>query len=153
MDASQERELYLKHLDIIQTRVSRMAQNSFFVKFGSITLTGGISAFMRSQEHLHVTQTFLPVIMTVLLFWGLDAYCVRQERLFSQLYNAVIAKLNGQASDAKLKPKQKNTDISPLSMNTDLYDGPSWFRTLFSITVWPLPVFIIGIMIAISSPN
>ena len=77
-----------KHLDIIQGVITRLAGNSFTVKtwaVGLITILGGLAA--KDADLLFSFALLLPA----LCFWGLDAYYLRQERLFRKLYAAAAA--------------------------------------------------------------
>jgi len=58
-------------------------------------------------------------ILPALAFWGLDAYYLRQERLFRELYNSIR--------------KAKRKDIDPYSFDTKSVNGnvKNWFCTLF----------------------
>jgi hypothetical protein len=75
-------------------------------------------------------------LMPVLVFWGLDGYFLRQERLFRGLYDQV---------------RQRNPRIEPFAMNPAAYAPKvaSWGRTLASRTLAPFygPVFVIGIVL------
>ena len=75
-------------------------------------------------------------LMPVLIFWGLDAYFLRQEGLFRGLYDQV---------------RQRNPGVEPFSMNAAAYASgvTSWGSTLLSRTLAPFygPVFIIGILL------
>jgi hypothetical protein len=79
----------LKHLEMIQAVITRMGSNSFSVKGWSVTLVAALFALAASQNKPDfVLIAFLPAIV----FWGLDAYYLRQERLFRALYNDVASK-------------------------------------------------------------
>ena len=109
-----------KHLEFIQLAVNRMASNSFILKGWNITLIVGF--FALTLKDLSSSYLYL-AILPALAFWGLDAYYLRQERLFRALYNSVR--------------KTKRKDIDPYSFNTRLLEDnvDSWFCTVFSPTV------------------
>jgi hypothetical protein len=77
----------LKHLEMIQAVISRMAGNSFLLKGWSITLTAAVFALASNKDShaLLVLVALLPVIM----FWWLDGFFLHQERLFRELYDHV----------------------------------------------------------------
>lgn len=79
----------IKHLEIIQSVISRMAGNSFALKGWAVTLVAGI--FALSGKDADKTY-FLIAYVPILVFWGLDTYYLRQERLYRALYNAVRLK-------------------------------------------------------------
>lgn len=79
-------EKRLKHLEMIQAIVSRMASNSFALKGWAVTLVAGIFALAsKDTDKVYFLVAYIPII----IFWGLDAYYLLQERLFIALYNKV----------------------------------------------------------------
>lgn len=79
-------EMKMKHLELIQAIITRMANNSFLLKGWAVTLLAGIFALAWNQEgFLHYLLAYIPVIM----FWFLDAYYLQQERLYRGLYDKV----------------------------------------------------------------
>ena len=73
-----------KHLDFVQQIITRMAGNSFLLKGWSVTLTAGLFALAaKDSNHVVAAIAFLPAAA----FWILDAYYLRQERLFRALYD------------------------------------------------------------------
>ena len=81
-------ERIVKHLEFIQGVVNRLGRNSFLLKGWSMTVLVAGSLLMvrlRPDEPLLALTLLLPVIG----FWLLDAYFLRQERLFRDEYNRV----------------------------------------------------------------
>lgn len=80
-------EDFRKHLDLIQGVINRLAGNSFSVKtwsVGLIAVLGGMAA-KDADARLAVALLF-----PALCFWGLDAYYLRQERLYRKLYEKAV---------------------------------------------------------------
>jgi hypothetical protein len=75
---------FIKEIDIIQSIINRMANNSFLIKGWTITLVVG-SLLLKSEPRM-AWIAIIPIIG----FWGLDAYFLRQERLYRKLYAWVI---------------------------------------------------------------
>src|SRR6266511_2455864 len=76
----------VKHLEFIQAVIGRLANNSFLMKGWALTVAGLIFGFTSKRGSWRIAAAaFLPVAA----FWGLDAYFLRQERLFRRLYDAV----------------------------------------------------------------
>lgn len=75
-----------KHMDYIQSAISRMAANSFSLKGWNVTIVAAIVAlsFKESDWRIYASALFLNIV-----FWALDAYYLRQEKLFRMLYNKV----------------------------------------------------------------
>jgi len=77
---------WLKHLEFIQAVITRLANDSFLMKGWALTVTGAFYGFAVKGTSWQVAAIGL---MPVLVFWGLDAYFLRQERLFRGLYDQV----------------------------------------------------------------
>jgi hypothetical protein len=76
----------IKHLEFIQGVVNRLSQNSFLLKGWSVVL---VSAFLAVSASALISKVAVFAFVPALIFWGLDAYYLRQERLFRGLYDAV----------------------------------------------------------------
>jgi hypothetical protein len=77
----------VKHLEMIQSVISRMAANSFVAKGWAVTVAGAIYGFAAAHLSWGVAAVgTIPVIM----FWFLDGYYLRKERLYRCLYNEAI---------------------------------------------------------------
>ncbi len=79
-------EAKLKHLDMIQGVINRMASNSFVFKGWSITIIAGLSAFAAKDTNNRLLV--LSVVATI-LFWLVDAYYLSLERAYRDLYDKV----------------------------------------------------------------
>lgn len=77
-------ELYTKELELIQNIILRMANNSFLLKGWSLSFIVATLLFMDSVGYR------LLAIFSLGVFWGLDAYYLRLERCYRELYNWVI---------------------------------------------------------------
>lgn len=78
-----------KHLEMIQGVINRMANNSFMLKGWAVTLVAGIFALAsRDADKIYFLVAYVPIVA----FWGLDAYYLRQERLYRKLYDKVRMK-------------------------------------------------------------
>jgi hypothetical protein len=130
----------IKHLEFIQAVVARLARNSFTYKGWAITLVAAVFALTTKTEN---SRFLLVAGVPAIFFWGLDAYYLRQERLFRHLYDAIrqmpLDKWNG----------------SPFVMDTSPYADKvsSWFRICWSGTIaWlygPM-VLLVGIVTALA---
>jgi hypothetical protein len=112
-------EKKLKHLEMLQGVINRLANNSFLVKGWSITLVSAFVALTASNGNkLVIVAALFPTI----LFWFLDAYFLRQERLFRKLY------------DYARVAEENQIDFS---MNTSEFNNtvPSWFSVMGSSTL------------------
>jgi hypothetical protein len=77
----------MRHLEMIQNVISRMASNSFLLKGWTVTLVVGLLAFANIKE-MDSNFMFLALIPAG-FFWLLDGYFIYQERLYIKLYEHV----------------------------------------------------------------
>lgn len=112
------KEYMLKEIDISQDIVKRMAFNSFMIKGWAITLVA-ITLLLRVAT-TQVLIAFIPL----LVFWYLDAYYLRQERMYRKLYDWVAMN--------RLK-----TEDYLFNMNAYRFENEvqSIIRIMFSITL------------------
>lgn len=79
-------EKKLKHLEMVQGIINRMAHCSFLLKGWSVILISGLFALAAKDANvLFVYLAYLPVIA----FWILDGYYLYQERLYRKLYGEI----------------------------------------------------------------
>ncbi|MFH1907733.1 MAG: hypothetical protein ABIL11_10210 [Chloroflexota bacterium] len=127
-------EKKLKHLEMLQNIIDRMAGNSFSLKGWSVVLVSALFALAASDSNTYfVYLAYLPSIM----FWILDGYFLWQERLFRKLYDRVRA-----ASESEID----------FSMDTSSVRGEvsSWIGTMFSRTLLIYHGTILGAVVAIT---
>jgi len=85
------RDYLFKEVEIVQDIISRMGTNSFLIKGWTATLV--VASLIVQGVSYHHYVAFLPL----LVFWYLDAYFLRTERLYRKLYDWLI--INRQKSD------------------------------------------------------
>lgn len=73
----------MRHLELIQGVISRMAKCSFALKGWAVTLVAALFALAsKESNHTYFYISYVPII----IFWFLDAYYLYQERLYRALY-------------------------------------------------------------------
>ena len=122
---------------MLQKIIKRMARNSFQIKAWAATIFIATIALTYSVINIII---FIVLIFVIVMFWGLDSYYLRQERLYRALYNEKVSEFN------------KNADkiTHPYSMNVNHYkdDEASTFRIMFSVSELPYYIaFLITIII------
>lgn len=80
-------EILHKEIDLIQACINRMANNSFLLKGWCVSLILAVLAL--SKEQLIFSNGWF-VFIPIVLFWGLDTYFLRLERMYRKLYQWVI---------------------------------------------------------------
>ena len=83
-----DKEQVIKHLEIIQGVINRLANNSFLIKSWSMTIISASILFI-SRNQKFSEYIILSFLIPVLGFWILDGYFLWQERVFRGIYNDV----------------------------------------------------------------
>lgn len=79
----------IRHLEMIQGIINRMATNSFALKGWAVTLVAGIFALSsKDADKAYFLVAYIPIVV----FWCLDSYYLLQERLFRSLYGKICEK-------------------------------------------------------------
>lgn len=110
----------IKHLELIQGVINRMAGNMFLFKGWGITLVAATLALLASKdvEPGLILITLIPVIA----FWILDGYFLSQERGYRDLYEEVAKKTDSEEINFSLNNKSfitgKNTWYQSFSSPT-----------------------------------
>lgn len=128
----------IKHLEFIQSTITRMNQNSFQIKGWMITLVSALLALYASSERV---VYILIAIVPAVVFLFLDAYYLQQERRFRGVYNDV----------AGLSPDDSRINVREFEMPIQKYQCGKYcyFNVLFSKTIFPLyGIVIVGLVIA-----
>lgn len=122
----------LKHLELIENIINRLAKNSFFLKGWTVIFVTALLGFAtKYSEPFYVLLTLIPS----LFFWGLDGFYLRQEQLFRQLYDAV---------------RETDEEDIDFSMDTAPFQQKmGWFRITFSKTLIPFyfPTLLLSIVV------
>lgn len=116
-------EKKIKHIEMIEAIIERMAKNSFQLKGWSMTLialVGAVSA--QGSDKRFILLAFIPIIG----FWILDSFYLQQERKYKLLYKNVIAKDENQIDF--------NLDTGVATGTTEEMKRLCFCRCLFSIT-------------------
>ena len=127
----------IKHLEFIQSTITRMNQNSFQIKGWMITLVSALLALYASSEKV---VYILIAIVPAVVFWFLDAYYLQQERRFRGVYNDV----------AGLSPDDSRITVREFEMPIQKYQCGKYcyFNVLFSRTIFPLyGIVIVGLVV------
>ena len=75
-----DREDLRKHLEFIQSVIERHARASFLLKGWSVTIVAAV--FLLAVRGAEPVLAMLAGVLPTVVFWGLDGYYLRQERLY-----------------------------------------------------------------------
>lgn len=115
-----------KHMDYIQSAISRMASNAFYLKGWNITIIAAIVAlsFKESDWRMYACALILNIV-----FWFLDAYYLKQEKLFRELYKKISLIKNDDAIDFSMDTSEfkQNVPAIPCIMIKSISTTPLYF--------------------------
>lgn len=106
--------IYGDYFKILQRAIERMARNSFLIKAWTVTLVSAILVLTVSVTNIFVLSI---LIGTTIIFWGLDSYYLRFERLYRKLYKEKVKEYNDDKKIANMK--LFIMDIVPYKENED----------------------------------
>ncbi|MBK8453707.1 MAG: hypothetical protein WAQ53_05800 [Thiofilum sp.] len=101
----------LKHLEMIQQVINRLAGNSFLIKGWSITLTSALLLFIAKEAKDPIGWA---AILVVLAFWLLDAIYLHKERQFRALYDHYRQQPQDTPTDFNMNAKAFADQTEPL---------------------------------------
>lgn len=125
-------EKKLKHLELIQGIISRMAGNLFYLRGWVITLVAGVLVLLTQLDGGKLPIIFLAFI--TILFWAYDGYFLALERMYRDLYDKVR------------KMKEEEIDFS---MNVGEFRGKAQNTPLFCMFSPTLRYFYIPLLLAV----
>lgn len=116
-----------KHMDYIQSAITRMASNSFYLKGWNVTIIAAIVALSIKESDWRI---YACALLLNIVFWFLDAYYLKQEKLFRELYRKISAISDDAAIDFSMDTREfkqnvpcipsimaKNISITPLYLS------------------------------------
>ncbi|MCT7294093.1 hypothetical protein NVV99_24675 [Rhodococcus sp. PAE-6] len=128
-----------KHMEFVQSIITRLANNSFLLKGWSLTLVSALMGFAVAHDHILLAAA---AVLPALVFWILDTYYLRQERAFRNIYDAVAA---GTVKDFKINPRR-------------YVPRHSWWAVAFSVSLslfygaMIVLIFLVTLTLALLSP-
>lgn len=100
----------LKHLEMLQQVITRMANNSFLIKGWSITL---ISALLALAAKDKVVMMAWVALLPWFMFWTLDGYFLHQERLFRKLFDRYRKEAQDTPTDFSMNTQVVIKEVDP----------------------------------------
>lgn len=143
-------EVLHKEIDLVQSCINRMAQNSFLIKGWLITLLTVVIALL--PETINLKILCIVGFITILCFWYLDGFFLKMEKLYRWKYDWIIS--NRQTSSENLydlNPYNKKMWINHAGVKVK--EEPAVIRVMFTKTLTPmyLPLLLVVIFLFINS--
>lgn len=135
-----DKEILHKEIDLIQSVINRMANNSFLLKGWLISIIAVVLALSKySIVSKNDYAIFIVMLLPTLTFWYLDAFFLHKERCYRKLYDWVI--------ENREKSKEFLYNLNYRRFEIEVH---SVFRIMFSTTLlafYGLPfLFLISII-------
>ena len=127
-----------KHLEFIQSNISRMNQCSFQMKGWAVTVLSAFLAIFASSatgDKTGNTMYLCLAIVPTALFWILDSIYLSKEHKMIALYNDV----------AKVSKEEDRLDIKPYEIPLLKYRG--WKYSVFKAMLSPTEIILYGTII------
>jgi len=106
---------------MIQGVINRLSHNSFLLKGWSVVLVSALFALAaRDSALMFIYLAYFPAVV----FWGLDGYFLRQEKLFRKLYDKIRV-----ATDDSI---DYSMNTEPVSNEVDDWSAVTLSKTLLA---------------------
>ena len=135
MNNSERKEILYKEIDLIQSCITRMAQNSFMIKGWMITLVAVILALLPEKFDIK-TLCFVGSII-ISCFWILDAFFLKTEKLYRMKYEWIIQnRMNCDDYQFDLNPYNSNMwiKIKDEKVKRMKSESPCMIKMMFTMT-------------------
>lgn len=122
------REILHKEIDLIQTVISRISNNSFLLKGWLITLIAVVLAFSKDSIGIqNITYLSCILCLPTIVFWYLDAYFLHKEKCYRKLFEWTLQ-------------NRPSTDSYQYSLDYTRFKNevPAIWRLMFSQTLLPI---------------
>ena len=143
-------EVLHKEIDLVQSCINRMAQNSFLIKGWLITLLTVVIALL--PETIDLKILCIVGFITILCFWYLDGFFLKMEKLYRWKYEWIISSRQTSSENLyDLNPYNKKMWINHTGVK--IKKEPAIIRVMFTKTLTPmyLPLLLVVIFLFINS--
>ncbi len=133
-----------KHLEFLETSISRMNDNSKQMKEWCIAIVSGLVGIYLANGEKNI---LLIGCIVSLLFAGLDAYYLLLERRFREIYKDVISQ--------KKKEGSEELVVKLYEMPVDRYlnEKKNYFECFKSPSVWGIYIVALAVVVALFVKN
>lgn len=118
-----DKELVFKEIDLIQSCIVRMNNNSFMIKGWALAILTGVTAITKGENLKDIILLLFSTVLPFLSFWMLDAYYLHTERRYRLLYLK------------RLHKRKNNDDTELFELDLRNIKGGSVLKAMFSNTL------------------
>lgn len=141
-----KKDILEKEIDLIQSCINRMAQNSFIIKGWTVSLIAVVLALL--PESVDIKLLCILGVLATFCFWYLDAYFLKMERLYRWKYEWVIKnRLSSDEYFFDLNPT--NSNMWNLDENNKTRQVPCILKVMFTKTLMPIYLTLIALSLIV----
>ena len=144
-DVMERKDILLKEIDLIQSRIDKIEKTSFIIKGWTVTLITAVLALL--PETIDKLIIGLIAGSATLAFWYLDAFYLKVDKSYRLKYNWVVEnRMNDSSHCFELFPYNANTFLDlndPYKNSVPGIPALMFSRTLL---VFYLPIIILTIL-------
>lgn len=133
-----------KEIDLIQSCITRMAQNSFMVKGWFVSLYAVILALLPEKVNIFLLCAALVAIN--IIFWYLDGFFLRTEKVYRKIYDWVL----------EVRPKNNREllyQLNPYAFKGRINETESVWKVMWSKTLrwyYFIPLLFVTIILLVN---
>lgn len=104
-----EVDILFKEIDLVESCINRMAANSFEIKKWTVGIIAILAGLIKQDVSVNDCKITILFLMVILIFWWLDAFFLKMERLYRKKYSWLIKeRIEGNMNDLfNLNPYNK----------------------------------------------
>lgn len=128
-----------KEIDLIQSCITRMAQNSFMIRGWFVSIYAVILALL--PEKVNLFLMCIALVTVDLIFWYLDGFFFRTEKVYRKIYDWVLEEIaqNNRELMYQLNPSKFSGKVEEVESIWEVM----WSKTLRWFYLVPLVIVII----------
>ena len=142
MDIESDRDFTsdrIKHLEMIQGVIARMANSSAWTKRLAIVIGGATTLAVRSSSHTSVLIGLAVLSLAICLFWFMDTRYHQREKFFRALFDIVREENVSERPDFRMSP------------SLDVRCQFGFWQSAMSWSIWPYYIVLMGVLMAVGA--
>lgn len=127
-----------KEIDLIQSCITRMAQNSFMIKGWFVSIYAVVLALLPEKVNMYLVSVALMAVN--MIFWYMDGFFLRTEKVYRKIYDWVLKERpqNNRELMYQINPSEFNGKVE----NVEPIWTVMWSKTLRWFYLIPLVIIV-----------
>lgn len=144
-DVMERKDILLKEIDLLQSRIEKVEKTSFTIKGWTITLVTAVLALL--PESIEKFVISLVVASATLAFWYLDAFYLKVDKSYRLKYNWVVQnRMTNTSSCFDLYPYDEKTFFDPSDPRRNTVPGIISLMFSNTLLVFYAPILVLAIL-------